>query len=277
MIDKDAIDALSRAQAIQAANSAVLLAMNNPAAGGMLALPNDWTTHDFEKLLDCRRRARGQMSTRVLQDFASYVSAHREDGASVFVDPKAMKAFAVLNLGTPAKPGHADNLAIYEPQRTAAFASLLQLVQQPRSQTVLAEWLEDWGDFVSCRNGETVIATKHAIAAVRKVTIESVSRTESTQEQLSASRSAFDAVKAASGDQPLPSHITFGCMPHEGLQLRGFVVRVSIHTDGKAPTFGLRIAKFEEHEEQMAEELAQRVRQAVDAAPVFIGAYAPKA
>lgn len=282
MFDKSAIDALalSQAQAIQAADTAAAAAMKSD---GVVALPRDWLVHDIESWLPNRRRARGAMSTRLIDDFAKYVDLHAEDGASVFVNPERMTALAVLNLGTPEKPGHADSTATFAPQKTAAYTALVGaenrsgIVAGQCNQQRLAEFLEDWTDVVACWNSAGDIATKHAIAAVRKVTIEAISRSENTQEQLSASRSAFEAVKASSGDAPLPTFIAFDCKPYVGLEPRRFVMRVTVHTDGKAPTFSLRIVTLETHEEQMANELATLVRDHVTEVPVFIGTYANKA
>ena len=66
------------------------------------------------------------MTTSSVAPFAEYVDQHKEPGAAVFVDQDAMTAVAVLNLGTPDQPGHADNIAKMVAKRMAAFAALLQ-------------------------------------------------------------------------------------------------------------------------------------------------------
>lgn len=272
MIDKDTLEAMSQGPAIDAAARAL------PNTAGVLALPNNFQTHDLEKFLPLRRRARGAMATSVIEHFAQYVGAHAEAGASIFVDPDKMTATAVLNLGTPTEPGHADNTATFSPKATAAYKALCAVAfGQAKTQQAIAEFLEDWAEFVKCFHADAEMEHKYAVAAVRKVTIESLSRIESTEEQLSASRSAFDQVKATSGTGVLPTRFEFACVPYVGIAERTFGMRLAILTDGKAPTITLRIIKAEEHAEKMAEELVGKVAAAIaNQAAVLIGSYSAK-
>lgn len=247
----------------------------------MLAMPNNFTVHDLEKSQPCRRRARGTMTTSNLDHFCSYVKVRAQEGSCVFIDQQKIQATAVLNLGTAGAPGHADDLAIYAPMQTAAYKALLAIAGgMPRSQREVAEFLEDWGpDFITARHGDDVMPHAQAVAAIRKVTIESLSKSENTQEQLSASRSAFDQVKATSADGKLPTTFVFSCEPYAGFISRSFTLRLAILTSDKAPTLTLRIVKAEQHAEAMAKELTDDMDAVldVDAAHVLIGGYVAKA
>lgn len=277
MISKEAIEALCKAEAITAATKAVLAAESDSVAT-VVALPNDFKLHDIETHLQLRRRARGKMSTSVLADFAAYAKTHSEAGASVLVNPKRMVATAVLNLGTPDAPGHADNLAVLQYERTAAYRALLLIANGVgQKQATVAEFLEDWPGLIQCFDGNAQLTPPRAIAAIRKISIESMKKLESSAQQLSESRSAFEEIQAKSGGaDPLPTTIYFNCAPYQGLQERQFVMRLSILTGGSTPAIALRIAKEEEHEEEMAEEMATQVREAladIDT-PVYLGDYA---
>ena len=271
MIDKQAIEALQEARAIDAAN-------DNTPAPYVTALPENFKLHDLEKHMSQRRRAIGTMSTTSAQDFANYIKDHAEAGATVFVSTEAMKAVAVLNLGTPEEPGHADNLAVLDPKKTAAFSALLAIANgHPRSQQDVAEFLEDWPSMVSCYNDEGNITNAKAIAAVRKITIEALRKLESEEQSLSASRSAFESV-AATSKEPLPTTIYFTCVPYVGLAERTFVLRLGVLTSGDKPSIVLRIVKAEEHAEEMGNELAALIADKFsngdgDAPPVLLGSY----
>ena len=270
MFDKEAIEALQYGGGIQEASSAVIEAYTSHK---LVSLPNHFTLHDLEKFMPNRRRARGMMETSSIQDFALYVTRNAEAGATVFVSGKSMVANAVLNLGTPGTPGHADNRAQIKPDTTAAYAALRAVAQgQALDQTQVAEFLEDWAPHISCFKDEGEVTLKHAIAAVRNITIEGLRKVEASEQQLSASKSTFEAVTASSKD-PLPTTIYFRCEPYQGFENRLFVMRLGIRTSDK-PAITLRIVNVELHEEQMAQELADKVRAAVDdACPVLIGDY----
>ena len=272
MFDKDAIKELTKAEAITAAATT----MTEEAPAHMAALPNDFTVHDFERHALLRRRARGTMTTASISDFAVYANRHADDGATVFIR-QDMTAVAVLNLGTPNAPGHADNKAKLVLQQTAAYKALLAMAGGGgHSQTTVAEWLEDWNLHIECFHEGEQIPVRHAAAAVRKITIEALRRVESEEQQLGTSRSAMESVQAKETGN-LPTTIHFSCEPHLGLKHRTFSMRLGIIT-GDKPKLTLRIAAFEVHAEEMAEEMAVLVRNEVgDGMPCLVGDYAAAA
>lgn len=272
--DKDAIVQLTKAEAITAAAAAVTGQVET-----LVALPIDFSLHDLEKYLFIRRRARGTMSTSSVPDFAAYVMANKENGAAAFVNQKQMAAMVVLNLGDPAQPGHCDNLAKLTPEQTAAYKALLAVAATgaqaiPLTQKTAAEFLEDWRTFIKAYNGEEEVDLTKAIAAVRKITIEGLQRRDAEEKQLSANRTTFESIEAKS-TETLPTAFTFACMPYQGLSARTFRMRLGILTSEKDPKLTLRIINHEQHAEEMAAELADLVRAALqDQLPVLVGTYA---
>lgn len=272
MIDKEAIVALQTGAAIEQASNAMGAALKD---GQVIGLPEDFTVLDLEKYLPIRRRARGTMTTQSITDFSAYTTNHGGDGTTVFVNPEDMRATAVLNLGTPTAPGHADNRAKLDPKSTAAYRALLTMATGTgQSQLKVAEFLEDWAPLIKCFNDAGPIAAPQAIAAIRKITIESLRKLESEEQSLSASRSAFEQVSATSKD-PIPTTIYFECQPYADLAARLFVLRLGVLTGGDKPMVNLRIVKHEEHLEEMARELADKITQAFGDTeiPVLLGSY----
>ena len=199
MFTEEAIEALTQAESISAANAALTQTVAPTNGEAAIALPESFKVHDLEHYLPTRRRLRGSMTTPTLADFASYTLDNKEAGATVFVNPDAMQAVAVLNLGTPDEPGHGDNRAVLAPPKTAAFSALLSIASgSQRRQTDVAEYLEDWAPLIRSENdaGDDV-PVKLAAAAVRKLTIEGTKRLETSEQSLSASRSAFEQVRSA--------------------------------------------------------------------------------
>ncbi len=266
---------LQASQAISAAQAAIA---NQASTFGIAALPEPFRTVDLEHWLPARRRQRGAMTTLALADFAAYVAAQREAGATVFVDASQMRAVAVLNLGTTDKPGHCDNNATFAPVQLAAFKALLSVTHGGQlAQKTVAEFCEDWFDFVTFDNASTEISKAQAIAAIRKITIDSAKKFTAEEASLSVERSTFESVKASS-TETLPTHITFACQPYSGLARREFRVRLGVLTGAEAKqapvlALTLRIAAWERHVEEMADEVANQVRGAVGDTPVVLGTF----
>ncbi|MEN9375993.1 MAG: hypothetical protein RL710_1150 [Pseudomonadota bacterium] len=272
MFDKEAITALQEGESISSAAQALNASCDT---NDLTALPSDFKLHDLEKYKPMRRRERGTMNTNVIDAFTSYVKDHVEPGATVFVNPDEMSATAVLNLGTPCVPGHADNRAKLTLKRTAAYSALVGIASGAGyKQTQIAEFLEDWPEHIQCHNGSSEITLPKAIAAIRKVSIEAIRKIENSEQQLSASRSAFESVQATSVD-PLPTVIMFDCQPYADLKARTFALRLNVQTGGDKPTISLRIVKAEQHAEDMANELGYLIAHAFDGAPipVLLGSY----
>ena len=99
-------------------------------------------------------------------------------------------------------------------------------------------------------------------------------RQRRTEQQLSATRSAFESVSATS-TEPLPTTIYFNCVPCHGLSERQFVLRLGVQTGAKDPAIVLRIVNKEQHDEEMAAELAELVASSLSASgvPVMVGKY----
>ena len=278
----EAIRELQESHVVEQANRNVRLMSGDKSA--VVALPDRYSTHDLEKFLPLRRRARGRMKTNAMVDFVTYSLAHREPGATIFIDAGMMRAVGVLNLGQPDAPGHADNLAVLELEQTAAYKAMRFACNSHKSQATLAEFLEDWPDAVQAFAGTEQLATPKAIAAIRKITVESLRKLESEEQQLSTTRSAFEAV-AATSTEKLPTHIHFCCDPYAGLCDRTFVLRLAIHTGDKAPQLSLRIVNDELHAEEMARELCDLLAADVNhhtsadeaPMPVLIGSYSAAA
>lgn len=239
------------------------------------ALPEDTKVLQLEQFKPLRNRFRGMFATVSVEDFVNYTSAKADHGAECFVDPEAMTAAAVLNLGDIGAPGHADNRAKMTLKTTAAFDALKKLDGSLRTQQQLAEWLEDWRDNVQGLTSEGVelTATK-VIAAIRRITIKAAGTVDHTEGQLSTSRSALEQVEASSNNEPLPSFIQFTCIPYQDLAERSFTLRLSLRADDEKPVLSLRIIRPEQHEEEMAEEFAALLQEKFgDTLPVTIGVF----
>lgn len=275
MITKDAIELLQEPRAIHQAYCSVTTAMNSSAddTRGVMALPKDFQVHDLENYLVTRRRQRGAVQTPVATSFAAYVSDHSEQGATVFIDANNMSATAVLNLGTPDKPGHSDNTATFSPPQMAAYHAMRGVADgTTKTQQRIAEWMEDWQDIITCLDADgEQIPTGKAVAAVRRITIESLRKQESEVAQLRATTSTFENVQAKS-TEPIPARLQLKCVPLHGLPQRTFALRLGIVTGEKQPGLVLRIVRLEDHLEGMAWDLEQLVkRELLAAAPESAG------
>lgn len=270
MFDKETLIVLQQAASINMAHLSIKQADETHDTA---ALPSDYVLHDLEGKNPNRRRARGIMATAALASFVGYTREHAELGTSVFVDADTMRATAILNLGTPFEPGHADNKAIYAPEKTADYRALLRMADgSAHKQAPVAEFLEDWPELIKCFNADGEIAPPKAIAAIRKMSLDAIRKAESSVQALSESRSAFESVSATSSD-PLPTHIYFTCQPYANLAERLFVLRLNVATGGDKPMIGLRIVKAEQHQEEMATELVELISQQFAMQPLIIGTH----
>lgn len=230
----------------------------------------------LEPFLATRTRFRGTMSTPSFDDFVGYVKTiGRSIPAPTFVDVDRMSATAFFNLVTPdSEPGHADWLAKLNLKPTAAFSALSDIDGKKLSQKALAEWLEDWNDFVSAEYEGGDGDLKRAITAIRKLTI--TARGESTHGVTATSthRSALEEIEAKSDN--LPIGFSWVCEPYVGLKSRIFRVALSVLTSGTEPQLVLRWVRREAVIEDIAKEFKTTLQEQLDtSADVVVGTFAP--
>lgn len=271
MFDQSAIQELKHADDNRAMSEALSAALSKGQI--TLAVPDGYSLESLEKFYPLRQRPRGVMVTDSIESFAAYFEAHASDGATVFVN--GMNATAVLNLGSPKEPGHADDLARFSPEMTAAYTALLKSSNCQLNQRDLAEFFEDWSDHIQTFHEDELMTNGAAATTVRTVTVDAAKKMTSTEATLQVERSAMESLKASSSAGLLPTRFTFNCDPYLGMSSRNFSVRISVHPGEKAVTFSLRIAVLETHTQEMVIELAQRIRDAIQGGPVIIGSYTP--
>ncbi|MEQ4913179.1 DUF2303 family protein [Proteus terrae] len=241
-----------------------------------IVLPNDFKVSSLENLQEGRFRFRGEMKTTSISDFVKYsIKNAVEEGVSCFIDANEMSAETIFNIGTIGEPGHADNTALVKLKQTAPFSALLKIDGVKYRQKELAEWLEDWRDYLMAFDAEgNVLDIKQAISAVRRITIESTRSAEHEDHDFSAKRSVLENVEARSKDV-MPTAFQFTCSPYDELKERSIKLRYSVLTGGDVPTLVLRIVQLENLEEQIAQEFRNLLCDEFDESEIetFIGKY----
>ncbi|WIF73658.1 DUF2303 family protein [Proteus vulgaris] len=241
-----------------------------------IVLPNDFKVSSLENLQEGRFRFRGEMKTTSISDFVKYsIKNAVEEGVSCFIDANEMSAETIFNIGTIGEPGHADNTALVKLKQTAPFSALLKIDGVKYRQKELAEWLEDWRDYLMAFDAEgNVLDIKQAISAVRRITIESTRSAEHEDHDFSAKRSVLENVEARSKDV-MPTAFQFTCTPYDELKERSIKLRYSVLTGGDVPTLVLRIVQLENLEEQIAQEFRNLLCDEFDESDIetFIGKF----
>lgn len=239
-------------------------------------LPDNASIESLERFGLERFRFRGAMETTSIDDFTRYSTgyASAETPARCFIDADNMRARSIFNIGTLANPGHADNIAQIGLKKTAPFRALLAVNGERLSQKQIAEWLEDWKDFLLAfdADGETMQITQ-AAQAVRRVTIQQATQSDHEDSDFAGKKSLMQSIEASSKDV-MPVAFEFKCVPYEGLGERAFSLRNSLLKSGE-PCFVLRIVQLEAQEEAIANEFRDLLISKFDGEPVetFIGKF----
>ncbi|MGO2345663.1 MAG: YfdQ family protein, partial [Providencia sp.] len=220
-----------------------------------VAVPHGLEIVNLEKYQDNRYRFRGSLKTTSINDFVKYSVGYSDaPGVRCFIDAEDMTARTIFNLGTIEHPGHADNSALIVLKKTSPFSAVLSINGRKQGQKELAEWLEDWRDYLLAFDADgNVLDIKQAISAVRRITIESSRSSDHEDSDFSARRSVMENVEAKSKDI-MPAAFEFKCTPYEELKERSIKLRYSILTSQDTPTLVLRIVQLENLEEQIAQE-----------------------
>ncbi|KGT87214.1 hypothetical protein NG99_23610 [Erwinia typographi] len=221
-----------------------------------------------------RFRFRGAMETTSIDDFVRYSVGYAsgDEPARCFIDADNMLARSIFNIGTLENPGHADNVSTIKLKKTAPFRAVLAIDGNRLSQKQIAEWLEDWSEYLTAFDADgKIIDISKAAQAVRRITIQQATQQDHEDGDFSGRKSLMQSVEATSKDV-MPVAFEFKCVPYEGLTERRFSLRNSLIT-GDEPRFVLRIVQLEAQEEAIANEFRDLLIEKFDDEPVltFIG------
>lgn len=237
-------------------------------------LPQNTSIESLERFAVERFRFRGAMDTTSIDDFVRYSVAYaqEEEKARCFIDADNMLARSIFNIGTLDNPGHADNAASIKLKKTAPFRALLAINGDHLNQKQIAEWLEDWSDYLLAFDaGGNTMTIAQAAQAVRRVTIQQATQADHEDSDFSGKKSLMQSIEASS-KEVMPVAFEFKCVPYEGLGERRFILRNSL-LKSSDPVFVLRIVQLEAQEEAIANEFRDLLIGKFDGKPVetFIG------
>ncbi|HHG3093064.1 TPA: DUF2303 family protein [Vibrio parahaemolyticus] len=247
-MDKSAIQQIQ-----ESANAPQFLQQLEQAGFPVAALPQSFNLHDLEEYMPNRNLFRGTMKTANIDEFVRYHAEYQTEGNQCFIDAEQMAAVTIFDLGTHNFPGHCKHQAKLVLRQTAAFKALINMDERKNNQKQLAEWVEDYSEFVQVfsTTGE-VIENSVASAAIRNMKFEAKAGRESSVDDFSHHQSEYESIAVRTKDEfPMPAVFKFTCIPYLGLAERTFEMRMS--TIGNE-ILVLRIKKFEQHEEEMGEE-----------------------
>ncbi|ROZ80923.1 DUF2303 family protein [Pseudomonas neustonica] len=250
------LDTLERITDTHAAANGKPLNTNTPA----ILLPHQFSVESLEQLEAHRARFRGRLATQSFRDFCAYVEQHQklDDLPQGFVDQDDMSCTVLFNLGDQNLPGHGDDKATLKLKPTAAFKAMQQMAGRAHKQADLAEWMEDWHEFITVLDstGEGMPVSA-AVQKIRTITIKAQAERTSTETTFGAQRSSMDSIEAAHAEKQ-PADLLFLASPYDGLEARTFTLRLSILTS-EPPVIKPRWVMQEQQEEEMAQEFKDKL------------------
>lgn len=281
-MDKSALEHLENILTADATVERVATETN----GSVVPLPCNVELNDLESYMPQRRRFRGRMNTHLIEQFCQFTNqtarmAGTRNGAHFkspcFIDAERMTATAFFNLGDVHEPGHGDHTATVSLTKTQPYTELLQINGQTLSQKTLAEWMEDWREYLEAIDSEgTPLPLMASIAAIRRVTISAKSESTSEQQNFGTRQSSMAEVEAKNKDT-LPAFLNFTTEAFHGLDSHTFTLRVSLLTGGDSPKFSVRLVRLESALEEMAVEFRERLEEGLSAedTETFVGTFKP--
>ena len=288
MIDKETLQLMQSADAIDRASMALTRATQYPDKRGLLVLPDSMTPHDIQQYLPTARRRTGTFEAATLASFASYVMDKANvPETEVYVNTEDACARAILDATVGnGEPGHMQHTAELQLTFTAPMKALHCAAAGKISQRDLAEFLETWRGDWSAYIGypyddprdevagelDEELDDGRAIAAIRAVTMESAGRIEQEDRALSASRSAFESVSASS-KYVLPSFLQFRVAPFAGFLVHTYDVRIRVLLDGDKIVFKLQMSDYDRVQDVVSREFEQKIRDLLPSVSIYFGSY----
>ena len=242
----------------------VSLALSNePVAedGSAVIVPNDCEIRDISQFMERPRRFCGRFTTTHLGSFIDYCKSNETDSWALFVHK--LGAVAYFDYGTHEKPGWREHRAVFDPELIPEYKLMLEKTMPGVNLTQLemVDFLEDMGDAISARSGDQDLTLSQAIAGVRNVSIERVKNTDTTVEDMSASRSTLESIEAKS-KKHLPTDLSVHVAPVDGMSEHTQMLRVRVIDNNGEPRFMIRRVRDDRHRLEVEEGFSNMVSKA---------------
>jgi uncharacterized protein YfdQ (DUF2303 family) len=236
----------------------------------------DSSVASLEHLLESPIHHKAKFTTSVFDDFVGYCKVNSDEisYSTIYIDQKAMCARAIFDHGHAANPqwGHHNANLILD--KTPEFAALLENNNKDLSQQEFVDFLRDWQKHIDlAEGGIDTIPFLDAINRIRKLTVTSLSKSESEVGNFSANKSALESVEVSAGSTTPPGVLLWIGTPYEGFGKRNFNAEIRAKTDGSNIKLRYRITQLESGINDIANEFRDRIKQALaeDSINIYLG------
>lgn len=228
-----------------------------------VAIPDGVNIRSLETYMPYLERKKFTFKTTDIKSFIEYADSH-EDTPSyqnpiALIDaehPLNLRAEIIFDFdeAITGRSLHHSHKAKLELLPVAAYKEVNRIDGKRLSQKELADWIEDWGDYlsISTQSGDSMLIAVASIS-VRNLTIDQARSQKSSVQDFSEEMSISERIEAKNADQ-LPSIIEFTTIPYTSFEPKTFRFRLSIITGDERPQFGIRLLQREAMQELIADE-----------------------
>lgn len=242
-MDQSAIKTIRDMAVVETENNALKDIVDKP----MIIVPNDYKLIDLEQYEPTPSQFRGTFKTTLIDEFAGYINTNGTDKTCIFINPDTEIAAAIIDMGTANNPEWGKHRAELKLKKLPEFKKLTELNNTVLSQLDFIDFAEDFAGSIQFVNDEMVpIDFRQAIAAIRKLTINSTQNSESTVGNFNASHSSLDAIEIkANGSKP-PHGFTFTCAPYDAFPDLAINCQIRYLTEGKNVNLKFRVSLLDQ-------------------------------
>ena len=232
--------------------------INVDGSASIAILPADFKVHSLEQFNQQRDRFRGRFSTLAIAAFIAYVSDRGVKGIKSFISTKnGLSAETIFNIGDEVAPGHGDDTARLNLEKTPEFEALISIDGSRFSQQNLIDWLDDWADFVKPYAGTEQVTAEKALRAIRNVKIGRSRDVDSDVRDMGHKLSVTEAAEAEGVSADLPTHFILTTESYKGLPVEDIKISFRISTKDDVPTFVLRFVGRDAHNQLRADQFTE--------------------
>ncbi len=241
----------------EVANIPAIIEQVDTTATPLAIVPQEFKITDLEKYMVNRSGFRAKMGSNYISEFVRYSKKYDAEGVKCFINEHHMSSEIIFDVGTLEDPLHGNHSAFLQIKKTAPFDALLKINGEAMQQKKLADWIEDYGNFIEifASTGESMSPVL-AASSIRNMTVETIRKVESEVQDFGQKLGVMDAINVKA-DGLTPAVIKFNCVPYFGLKERVFEMRISANTGYDTPVLTASIKQFEVIQEEMAIEFKE--------------------
>lgn len=251
--------------------NAVALEVQGILEDGVVIVPQGYILQSTEQFLPEPKSFRGNYSTNNLPDFIEYLVGNKTNATAIFIGDD--KVVGVIDCGDAESPQWGKHTATLSLKKTPEYAAMLEAIRRKHNQKDFIDFVQDHGHVIMFADDEDVeISFVEGLRGLRKLSVSSLTNKSQQLTDFSTSMSLDSATTVKNGSEKSVAAALLKTSGYNDLDEKIIKCPLRYSVEGQDIVIGIRIMQAAQFEQQLANEIAEKIKEGLPDVRCYKGA-----